>query len=433
MYITDQKIFFSPELQKEIKEKFYYVNEDLMGRKRQFFENSGGSLRLKAAVAEKARLAAIPDCPERYHDISMTLKEVKAKGMKDIMEVIFGAAPGKGALVTELTASQCIFQITRTIMENAGWGTNAVTTSIEHPSAHDAVQFYCEKTGREFRVAMANPKTGGVDLEEILSKVDKDTVLLSVMSASNISGYIFDMEEICREARKINPDIFIISDAVQHMPHGILEVENCGLDGCNFAPYKAMGIRGCGFGYVSDRVAAMDHHKLLAKPEKEWELGTFPHDNYAAMSAVVDYVCWLGSHFSDVTDRKELYKVGMEHIHLQEHSLLIHMMEGTEEIPGLRHIPGVSVFLDSADDVDRDLISAIGIDGMDLTQAVAEYYKRGVTVFDRVNTSLYSKRIVESLGLTGVIRVSPLHCHDTNDIDDFLKVTAEIAKEFANK
>ena len=103
------------------------------------------------------------------------------------------------------------------------------------------------------------------------------------------------------------------------------------------------------------------------------------------------------------------------------------LMEGTDEVPGLRHIPGVQVFLDSEDTVDRDLISAIGINGIDFTQLTAEYYKRGITVFERVNTSLYSKRIVESLGLTGAIRVSPLHCHSTKDIEDFLRVTADIA------
>ena len=429
MKITDEKIFFDAALQAEIKDRFFYVNEDYLGRKRQFFENSGGSLRLKAAVAEKARLEQIPDCPERVHDTSLMLKEVKAKGIRDIMEVIFGAEPGEGALITELTASQCMFQMVRTILENAP-GTNAVTTSVEHPSAHDATEQYCKKTGKEFRVAMANPETGGVDLEEILRHIDKDTCLLNVMSASNISGYIFDLETIVTEARKINPDIYIVSDAVQHMPHGVLEVAKLKLDGCNFAPYKAFGIRGCGYAYVSDRVAKMYHHKLTAKAEKEWELGTFPHPNYASISAVVDYVCWLGSKFTDATGRRELFVEGMNRIHLQEHSLLIHMMEGTPEVPGLRHIPGVRVFVDSADDVDRDLISAIGIDGLDMTQAVAEYYKRGVTVFDRVNTSLYSKRIVESLGLTGAIRVSPLHVHDTGDIDDFLKVTAEIAREF---
>ena len=203
MKITKDIILFEPELQAEIKNRFYYVNEDHLGRKRQFFENAGGSLRLKEAVKEKSRLEAIPDCPERVHDTSLMLKDVKAKGVRDILEVIFGANPGEGALVTELTASQCMFQIVKTIMENAGWGNNAVTTSLEHPSAHDAVEYYCQKTGREFRVAMANKETGGVTLEEILSKVDKDTVLLSVMSASNITGYIFDIETIVKEARKI--------------------------------------------------------------------------------------------------------------------------------------------------------------------------------------------------------------------------------------
>lgn len=432
MKITDEKIFFDANLQTQIKDRFFYVNEDYLGRKRQFFENSGGSLRLKAAVAEKARLEQIPDCPERIHDTSLMLKQVKADGIRDIMEVIFGANPGEGALITELTASQCMFQMVRTILEGAP-GTNAVTTSIEHPSAYDATEQYCKRTGKEFRVAMASPETGGVELEEILRHIDKDTCLLNVMSASNISGYIFDIETIAAEARKINPDIYIVTDAVQHMPHGVLDVAKLKLDGCNFAPYKAFGIRGCGYAYVSDRVAKMYHHKLSAKPEREWELGTFPHPNYAAITAVVDYVCWLGSQFSDAAGRRELFVEGMNRIHLQEHSLLIHMMEGTPEIPGLRHIPGVKVFLDSADDVDRDLISAIGIEGLDMTQAVAEYYKRGVTVFERVNTSLYSKRIVESLGLTGAIRVSPLHVHDTADVDAFLKITAEIAGKFRSK
>ena len=44
--ITDEKILFDDAFLKEIQDKFYYVHEDYLGRKRQFFENSGGSLRL---------------------------------------------------------------------------------------------------------------------------------------------------------------------------------------------------------------------------------------------------------------------------------------------------------------------------------------------------------------------------------------------------
>ena len=215
------------------------------------------------------------------------------------------------------------------------------------------------------------------------------------------------------------------------MPHAVLNVSELQIDGMNFAPYKAFGIRGCGYAYMSDRAAKLPHDKLEAKPEKEWELGTFPHPNFAAMSAVVDYVCWIGSHFTKAIGRRELYVEGISRIHAQEFSLLQHMMDGTEQVPGLRHIPGVEVYLDNPEVKDRDLISAIGIKGMDYTALREEYYKRGVTVFERINASLYSKRIVESLGLTGCIRVSPLHCHDFADIDQFLNVTAGIAKDFA--
>ena len=41
--ITDKKVLFDEAFLKEIQDKFYYVHEDYLGRKRQFFENSGGS------------------------------------------------------------------------------------------------------------------------------------------------------------------------------------------------------------------------------------------------------------------------------------------------------------------------------------------------------------------------------------------------------
>ena len=418
-----EHFLFDDELLKEIREKFYYVERDHTGRKRLFFENSGGALRLKAAVEAKAKMEEIPDCPERTNNIAEFLQATKKKALTDLREVIFGSK--SGSIVCELTASQVMFRIARAIIENVP-GTNVITTSVEHPSAHDAAETFAKKTGKEFRVAMGNPKTGGVDTKEILRHVDENTCLLSIMSASNVSGYIFDIAEIVREARKIKPDLFIITDGVQHLPHSSFNADELGVDAVNFAPYKAFGIRGCGYGWVSDRVARLPHDKLLGKVPEEWELGTFPHPNFAAISAVVDYVCWVGSHFTDSKDRRELYVAGMDKIHAHEHSLWIRMMDGSDKVPGLRKQPGVDVFLDSSNETDRDFIAAIGIKGMDMAGAVKEYYARGVTVFERVNTSLYSKRIIESLGLTGCIRVSPLHCHTVDEIDEFLRITQDI-------
>ena len=426
---TSKGILFDNAYQKLLKSCFCYPDADPDLGSRLFFENSGGSLRLKRAVEVKAAVEEFPDCPERTHERALILQRYLNEGKKEILELVFGAK--KGALLTELSASQCMFHIVSVILENCGFGTNAVTSSLEHPSAYDAVRYYCEKTGREFRTVPSNPKTGGIDPIEVEKYVDKDTCLLSIMAASNISGNIMDIKEIVRRARAINPDIYVITDAVQHAPHCLLDVDDLQVDGSNFAPYKFFGVRGCGFGYVSERVAKMRHRKLYGKAEDEWGLGTPTPGNFAAMLAVIDYVCSIGKHFIDTEDRKVLYSEGMRRIHLQERALLYRMLEGTDRTPGLRHIPGVEVYVDIDDLTQKDLIVAMGIRGMDFIDCRNEYQRRGVTVYERVRSSLYSKRIVESLGLEGAMRVSPLHCHGKEDIDKFLRITADMAKEYA--
>lgn len=416
-------LLFEKELQQELKNKFCYADADPMYGERLFFENSGGSLRLKKCVEAKAEYEKLPDCPERIHERSLKLKATVEDGTREILDVIFGAK--SGALVTELTASQAMFNTVGIIMENIP-GTNAVVSSLEHPSAFDAVKYYCQKTGKELRVIPANPQTGGIDVEAVADLVDNETTLLSVMSASNISGTVMDIERIVKRAREIKPDLYVVSDAVQHAPHFALDVETVGIDVMNFAPYKFFGVRGCGFAYVSDRVAALPHHKLIAKDQKTFELGTSAPGNFAAVLEIINYVCDIGRHFIEKGDRRRLFVEGMKRIHLHERALLYRMLEGTEEIKGLRHIRGVKVFLDTHDLTSRDLIVAMAIEGRDMTECVAEYQRRGVTVYERISSSIYSKRILDALGIEGAIRVSPLHCHGTEDIDKFLKITREL-------
>lgn len=424
-------ILFDRAFQQELKDKFYMPDVDPKYGKRLFFDNSGGSLRLKAAVEAKAAIEQFPDCPERYSDRSLELKGLVQEGTRQMLEIMFNAAPGEGALMTELSASQTMFQMVRIIMENAKGGTNAVVSELEHPSAYDAVEYYCGVTGRELRVLKANQKTGRIDPEEVARKVDKDTVLLSVMAASNISGSVMDLPAIVKVAREINPDIYIVSDAVQHAPHMRMDVT--GIDGMNFAPYKFFGVRGCGFAYVSERVARMPHHKLIKKDPKVFELGTPSPGNFAAMLAVIDYVCGIGAHFTESADRKTLFLEGMRRIHLQERALLYRLLEGTDAAPGLRHIPGVSIAVDSPDLTGRDLIAGILIDGVKPADAVTEYLNTGVVVCERAADSLYSRRIVLALGADkGLIRVSPMHCQSTDDVDEFLTITRKMAEKYAH-
>ena len=104
------------------------------------------------------------------------------------------------------------------------------------------------------------------------------------------------------------------------------------------------------------------------------------------------------------------------------------MLNGSDKIEGIRKMKGVTAYLDHPDMTKRDFIIAMEIDKLGFTEAVREYEKRGIIVYERVNTSLYSKRMLDSFGMEGCIRVSPLHCNNLDDIDAFLETTKELTQ-----
>lgn len=414
------KLLSAADLQKA-RDSFYLLDKNPDGTPRIFFENAGGSLRLKSAIDTYHELDMIPDCDGRKHDLAVYLKHL-VKRAEDDVRLIFNVKGG--SVASGLTASAIMFAMVETIAKNVP-GTNVVTTVLEHPSSYDPSESFSERTGKELRVAPSNMLTGGCDVDAICDLVDENTCLLNVMYASNISGAIMDIPAIVKKARAIKPNLYITVDAVQHTPHAVMDFSELNIDGVNFAPYKFFGVRGFGAAWLSDRLANLPHARLTQKPNDYWGLGSDAPAQYAMISKIVDYVC----DFADSKEgtRRELFVEGMTKLELQERALLQHMLDGVEEVPGLRNIHGVTVYNDNPDLTQRDLIVAIGFDNISPTQATAEYVKRGIVVFDRVDTSMYSERMLHSFGLKGIVRVSPLHCHNLEEVKQFLLVTQELA------
>lgn len=420
---TFQAQFFSDELMSEIKDRFHFVDHDHTGRKRLYFDNAGGAFRLKSVLERIVQLDAIPDNTERLHGVARYLQGVQEAGVADFRCLLNARG---GSVFAALTASSAMFEVVRAIAENTP-GSNMVTTSLEHPASFDAMSLYARNTDKELRVAKSNSLTGGVDVDAIVSLIDHDTCLLNVIYASNISGAKLDIEKIVQKARSVKPDLYILVDAVQHAPHGLIDLQQIPVDGITIAPYKLFGSRGSGLVWLSDRAAILPHHKLEGKNGNVWDLGSSAPWQFGAITEVVNYVCWIGGKFTSETDRRSLYACGMTQIAQHEQALLSRLLDGEGMVKGLRHIPKVTVFLDHEDLSRRDLIVMIGIGDLDFARAVQEYERRGVIVYERAVSSLYSKRMLDSLGLSGGVRISPLHVHTPEDVDQFLRVTEEIA------
>ncbi|GAA0333889.1 aminotransferase class V-fold PLP-dependent enzyme [Oceanobacillus oncorhynchi subsp. oncorhynchi] len=419
------KEFFPNELQNRLNSSFMYLNKNPDGESRIFFENAGGSLRLKSAVEEQSRLSAIPDCPERTHDIALDIRRIIEQGKKDIR--LFLNAKG-GSIASSLTASKLMFEMITTIAASCKKG-NIVTTEIEHPSSYDACQFAAEQYNQELRIAKADFKSGSIPIPNIVELVDEETVIVSVILTSNITGAMHDIKKITEEIKKKNPNTFVVVDAVQGAPHGVIDIDTWNIDALNIAPYKMFGNRGVGFGYLSDRVSSLPHQRLLATEENNWDVGSPTPSHFAGFTKIIDYICEIGGYFSTSNNRRDLIVEGMSRIHFQEQAILHRLLYGSTRVKGTKYLKNVNVHFEEANGVNQDLILALTFDNISCTDAVKLYGENNILVYARESTSHYSKRILESVGLKAIVRVSPIHCHTSGDIDKFLEVTRKISEK----
>lgn len=413
--------FFPDNLLREVREKIAMVDYDSAG-KRIYFENAGGAPTLKACCEIADTANQVPDFPNRPTPGARPTQKMIDDGIAEA-KLIFGAK--SGSILCDLTVSKAIFTMTGVIMANAP-GTNVVTTDLEHPSTYDSQKFFSSFTNKEVRVAHIDHETGAVDVDDLLGLIDQDTCLLSLIMASNITGTINDVETIIREARKIKPDLYILLDCTQHIPHGIVDVEALQVDAAGFAPYKILGKRGLGIGWVSDRVAIMPHPHFLEGKADDWDLGGYEPAGMAGLKIVNDYICWIGSHYSYSTDRRELLIAGFRAIELHERALMYRMLNGTDDVRGVNQIPGTKIHFVS-DLTKRDAILPMEIEGIEPVDAVKKYVENGIYLYHRSMSNKMSRRVLTGAGIPSVIRVSPMHFNTPEEIDEFLRVTEKIA------
>ncbi len=283
---------FSENVLARIRERFCHVDSDPYTGSRIYLENAGGSLTLKSVIDIVAEQTAMPDNAGRNNPASRAISRMMAAGKADVLRLL-GAHSGVVMFGESTTAN--VFRMLSALMHGVPGG-NVVTTNLDHPAVYDSTRILCERFGKQWRVAGLNPATGTVPAESILQHIDKDTIVLSVIHGSNILGTVNDIARIVEEARRIKPDLYVIADGAQHGAHGSVDVEALGCDAYTLGSYKLFSKVGASVAWLSDRLAALPHDRLLGKPESHWELGTREQAGYAGWTAVVDYLCWLGGH-----------------------------------------------------------------------------------------------------------------------------------------
>jgi len=409
-------------LMESIREKFMHVETCPFEGERIFFENAGGSLRLKSVVETSALYASYPDNQGRENEASKALVRSIENG-KDKMRLFFNA--DRGDVIVGESGTELLFRLIRTAALELPRGGTMLSSTLEHPASMSAMKKWAKNTQRNHIIVEHDDGLGTVNEKAYLKKLTSDVRVVSVVHTSPVTGMTVDLEKITREVRNIAPDCIIIVDGIQHSSHGAIDVQKYEIDGYVVSPYKMFSRHGYGVAWVSDRLCALGKEQLVGGPSQNWELGTRDAGSYATFSDVVDYLDWLGSNFTNSESARERLEASSLAIKSHEQELVNLALHGSENLVGLIKNEQIEIIGDLAS-TSREGVVSFYLKNNPSSLIVEKLRQRKIRVHIRKDDH-YCGNILKPLNQKDCIRFSICHYNSKAEVIEFLKAINEIS------
>ena len=429
------------QLHQAIRREFPRADADANGRRRIFFENGAGSLVLqRAAEAEaKARLDYSANVDGPFWESKMN-EEVILDGRKAVRD--FLNAPSEDCIISGESATSILFGLSYALSREMSGKENIVTTEYEH-YANASPWLELEQRGvvKEVRFARFNPDDGQLDVSHLAGLLDKNTRVVSVAGVSNVLGSKTPATKVFKLAKEVGA--YAVLDAVHTVPHIPVDVVKLGCDFAVFSAYKLFSRRGS-FAYGRrELLETLKPYKVKPAPDKppgKWEMGTRDQALFASISAVMDYLNWVGSQvesevrdkIDDYTGRRRTLKAALSWIEQYERTLSNAMLGGINGVRGMQAMSGVEVYgvKDPSKTHLRVPTFTFNIVGADPFH-VAQYLwdKHSVAVLAEDGGGFYSRALQTYAKSVGV-RASLVHFNTVQEVETFLRALDDTVKHF---
>ncbi|HCX25979.1 MAG: Cysteine desulfurase [Candidatus Collierbacteria bacterium GW2011_GWB2_45_17] len=309
--------------------------------------------------------------------------------------------------------------------KNIKEGDAVLVTRLEHHSNFVPWQVLCKENKAEFRVW--NVDREGRLVDEIASvrstetRNDGKVKLIAMTGASNAIGTLVDIKKMVEMVRSKNPDVVVVLDASQMVPHMKVDVSKLPVDFVAFSGHKMLGPTGVGvlwgkkevlnkmepFLYGGDMIGEVGLESTTwGELPNKFEAGTPDIAGIIGLGAAVDY----------------LESLGMDNVREHEKELIGYALEKFKELGDLVTVYGV----DNVEEKGGALAFNVkGVHAHDVAQVLNNY---GIAVRSGQHCAA---PLVTSFGVSAMVRATFYIYNTKEEIDYLVEKLKEVPKVFA--
>jgi len=209
--------------------------------------DNGATTRLDPRVLAKMK----PYLTEKYGNAS-SIHSLGQSAYLDLMEAKSRVAKLLGgeaeSVIFTSGATESNNMIVKGVaMANQAKGNKIIVSNIEHPCVRESAN---ELARAGFKVEFVPANSDGIVTPEALEKLmDKDTILVSIMTVNNEIGTINDVAALAKVAHKYGA--YFHTDAVQAIPYLKMDIKKMEIDLLSLSGHKFYGPKGVGVAYIS--------------------------------------------------------------------------------------------------------------------------------------------------------------------------------------
>ena len=355
-----------------------------------------------------------------YFSTSKRSTEVVERAHEDAALLLGAKSGGEVALGSSMT--ELTYHMSRSLGRMFSPGDEILITTMDHEGNVSPWLQAAEDFGLVVRWLPFDMDSWRVEEDALRLVLSDRTKLLALNYASNLTGSLNDVTALARIARDAGALVYV--DGVQYAPHRMVDVSTLGCDFFVCSAYKFFGPH---MGVLWGREELLDRipaYRLRCGPKgaaEKFERGTPQMELHAGLSASVSYLQWLGGELGANAEGRAALEKAFAGIRSHEESLVLRLLEGLEEIPGIK-IYGLS----TTDGIERRVPTvSFTHDKHPANKLASELAHHNVHAWSGHN---YAYSMVEQLELEsdGVLRLGAVHYNSMDEVESTLKILREI-------